>query len=228
MLLDRIRSDVATRPPAETFLVFLGDLIDRGPASAQVIDFLRQWRPDWARTVFLLGNHEEAFLRALGGDLDVLRSWLGFGGEACARSYGVDFDPAASASPEAMLAALQRAVPAADRTFIEGFYDTFSFGDYVLVHAGLRSGVPIEEQAPADLRWIRSGFLDDDTPHAKFVIHGHTIVAEPDLRANRLAIDTGAYRTGVLTAVRLEGSEHAFIQVRGQALDPHAADAHRA
>lgn len=226
LLLDRIRSDVSARPAAETFIVFLGDLIDRGPASAQVIKFLRTWRPDWTRTIFLLGNHEEAFLRALGGDLEVLRSWLGFGGEACARSYGVSFDAATTVSAETMLAALQRAVPAADRAFIEGFYDTFSFGDYVLVHAGLRPGVPIEEQAPADLRWIRSGFLDNDAPHAKLVVHGHSIVAEPEQRPNRIAIDTGAYRTGVLTAVRLEAGERAFLQVAGAPVDPDRPGAH--
>jgi serine/threonine protein phosphatase 1 len=92
--------------------------------------------------------------------------------------------------------------------------DTFKFGDYLFVHAGIRPGVELDAQVSKDLRWIREGFLDDQTDHGVVIVHGHTIVEEVQEHSNRIAIDTGAYRTGVLTALALEGDERRVIQVR--------------
>jgi serine/threonine protein phosphatase 1 len=95
--------------------------------------------------------------------------------------------------------------------------DTFKFGDYLFVHAGIRPGVDLEAQVSKDLRWIREGFLEDRSDHGVIVVHGHTIVEDVEEHPNRIAIDTGAYRTGVLTALALEGTERRFIQVRAEA-----------
>lgn len=102
-------------------------------------------------------------------------------------------------------------MPAAHRRFLDELGDSFRFGDYLFVHAGIRPGVSLEEQSGRDLRWIRNGFLDDTTDHGMIVVHGHTIVEEAEEHPNRIAIDTGAYRSGVLTALAIEGTERWFV-----------------
>ena len=218
-LLQRIESDNAARRPARTFLVFLGDLVDRGPDSSGVIEHLLRHPPRFARTVFLAGNHEEAFLRVIGGDTSVVPSWLIYGGKECAQSYGISGGWLLGASPAAVAAEVRRAVPPEHAEFVASFGDTFRFGDYLFVHAGIRPGVAIEAQVQQDLRWIREGFLDDRTDHGLIVVHGHTISPEVEELPNRIGIDTGAYRTGILTAVGIEGGERWFLQTEGAAAD---------
>lgn len=204
-LLRRIEVDDAARPAAETEIVMLGDLIDRGAASAGVIEYLRAFRPDFARFRFVMGNHEEIMLTSLdddGGDPH-RGGWLTYGGEETLASYGVPDRLLALPGP-ALVAALHHYVPRAHLDFLRGFEDRVTIGDYVFVHAGIRPGVPLADQISADLRWIRRDFLDDRRAHGFTVVHGHTISPEPDFRANRIGIDTGAYRTGVLTALGLE------------------------
>lgn len=218
-LLNRIERDDAARRPARTFLVFLGDLVDRGPDSRGVIDHLLHRPPSFARTVFLAGNHEEALLRVIGGDASVVPSWLIYGGKECAQSYGISGAWMLGAPPAAVAAEVRRAVPREHADFLASFGDTFRFGDYLFVHAGIRPGVPVEEQVPQDLRWIREGFLDDVTDHGLIVVHGHTISPEVEERPNRIGIDTGAYRTGILTAIGIEGGERWFLRTEGEAAD---------
>lgn len=210
-LLGRIKDDIVERPVERAIIVFLGDLIDRGPDSAGVVERLLHLDGFPARAVFLLGNHEEFFLRALAGEPGVAHDWLEFGGDACAESYGVA--PAAlKAMDERRVAeTLAAAVPPAHVAFLKGFGDSVGFGDYLLVHAGIRPGVPVEEQQPRDLRWIREPFLSDEHDHGCMVIHGHTISDGVDRRPNRIGIDTGAYRTGVLTAAVVERDDLRFI-----------------
>ncbi len=98
--------------------------------------------------------------------------------------------------------------------FLESFVDTFRFGDYLLVHAGIRPGVELDQQRQSDLRWIREPFLLDNSDHGFVVVHGHTITADIDERPNRIGIDTGAYRSGVLTALAIEGSERWSVDTR--------------
>ena len=210
-LLDRIAADNAARAPSRTTLIFLGDLIDRGPRSAQVVDRLRSATFDDMQPVFLLGNHEEVLLRLLRGDSGLFHSWLKFGGRECARSYGLDPRRLARMPEEAALAALREAIPQAHVDFLEAFGDTFRFGDYLFVHAGIRPGVELALQRPTDLRWIRSPFLEDERDHGFLVVHGHSISAAVDERANRIGIDTGAYRSGLLTALGVEGRERWFV-----------------
>ncbi len=214
-LLERIEADNRSRSRATTSIIFLGDLIDRGPHSAQVVERLRRYRPDFARTVFLTGNHEEVLLRILGGDSALLWDWLKFGGAECLRSYGVEPAELVGAAPAEALRKVQKAVPVQHVEFLRSFADTVSFGSYLFVHAGIRPGVALIEQLPQDLRWIRQPFLDDETEHGVIVVHGHTICNEVEVRSNRIGIDTGAYRTGILTAVGLEGADRWFLQTTG-------------
>jgi serine/threonine protein phosphatase 1 len=216
-LLDKIHADMEARGEVETLLVFVGDLIDRGPSSSQVIERLRTYSRDGVRPVFLLGNHEEVLLRVLGGDADLIADWLRFGGKQCLLSYGLDPAELRTLRQEGALDAIREAIPVAHVDFLKSFADTCQFGDYLFVHAGIRPGVPLDEQLQADLRWIRDPFLFDDSDHGFVVVHGHTITPEVEDLPNRIGIDTGAYRTGVLTAVAIDGSEHWFLNTRHRA-----------
>lgn len=214
-LLAMIEEDIASRPKAKNVLVFLGDLIDRGPHSAQVVERLRLHRPDYARMVFLMGNHEEVLLRILDGETALIGDWLKFGGAECLKSYGTDPQTVREAPAARALEIIRSAIPGEHSEFIRGFADTLTFGSYLFVHAGLRPGVPLADQAQTDLRWIRQPFLEDERDHGFVVVHGHTIAREVDERAFRIGIDTGAYRTDVLTAVGIEGAERWFLQTSG-------------
>ena len=211
-MLARIETDIDGRPKARNVIVFLGDLIDRGPSSAQVIERARTYRRAGVRTVFLSGNHEEVLLRLLRGESRFLRDWLRFGGAECARSYGVSPSALKRMDPGQAVELLRSSIPRADQDFLESFADTFRIGSYLFVHAGLRPGVPLSEQKQSDLRWIRDPFLENEDDHGFIVVHGHTIAGQVDVRGNRVGLDTGAYRSGVLTAMGLEGRERWFLQ----------------
>ncbi|MGZ8348532.1 MAG: metallophosphoesterase, partial [Allosphingosinicella sp.] len=161
-LLARIEADFRARPVAKTFIVFLGDLIDRGAESAGVVERLRTYRPEFARPVFLAGNHEEVFLRVLNGEPGVLDHWLKFGGTECVASYGLDPGQIARMEEPEAVRLLERTIPREHVAFLESFGDTFRFGNYLFVHAGIRPGVALEEQTKRDLRWIREPFLSDN------------------------------------------------------------------
>ena len=209
--IEAVRADLAAAPVERAFLVFLGDLIDRGPASNGVLELLRT--ADWAgiTPVFLLGNHEEAMLAAYDGDLGALRNWVGFGGAETAESYGVPPVLLLREDWRGYWQAVRAAVPPEHIAFLRGFYDQFALGDYLFVHAGVRPGVAIDRQDPRDLRWIRDEFLLCPDHHGKVIVHGHTVADAPELLANRIGIDTGAYRTGRLTTLRLEGEEQRIL-----------------
>ena len=213
-LLAKIEADHRARPPAKAYVIFLGDLVDRGPDSRGVIEHLLDNPPTFARPIFLKGNHEEFFLASLGGDLAMLQNWLLYGGTECAASYGISEGFIINAAPSEILSRLIGDIPRAHVDFLEGLADTFRFGDYLFVHAGIRPGVPIDEQVERDLRWIREGFLNDRTDHGMMVVHGHTIVDRAEEHPNRIAIDTGAYRSGVLTALCLEGTDRWFLETK--------------
>jgi len=213
-LLARIDDDLRRNPARKTLLVFVGDLIDRGPQSAEVVERLRTYRRDGVRPVFLLGNHEEVLLRILNGDAALIQKWRWFGGAECLKSYGVDAAKLPEQPGAEAVAAIRAAIPKEHIEFLESFVDTCRFGDYLFVHAGIRPGVELEQQTQNDLRWIREPFLLDETDHGFVVVHGHTITPEVDERQNRIGIDTGAYRTGVLTALVIEGRERRFIDTR--------------
>ena len=213
-LLDKIHDEIVERPARKILVVFVGDLIDRGPNSAQVVERLRTYKHPRVRPVFLLGNHEEVLLRILAGESDLITKWRWFGGTECLTSYGVDATKLAALSEEDSLELIRNAIPKEHVEFLEGFDDSCRFGDYLFVHAGIRPGIEVDQQRQSDLRWIREPFLFDETDHGFVVVHGHTIRPEVEIRPNRIGIDTGAYRTGVLTALALEASETWLLDTR--------------
>lgn len=214
-LLDRmislVEADVAERPPRKASLIFVGDLIDRGAHSAQVVERLRTYRHPRISTAFILGNHEEVLLRILGGDGALIEKWLLFGGRECIASYGGRPDELSNMPAARALQKVGALVPPAHAEFLMSFADSLRFGDYLIVHAGIRPGVEFERQSQEDMRWIRDPFLGDDGDHGCVVVHGHTIVPEVVEKANRIAIDTGAYRSGRLTALVIEGGERRYL-----------------
>lgn len=211
-LLETIERDIASRPPARNVMIFLGDLIDRGPASAEVIERMRNYRPNRCRTIFLMGNHEEVLLRILAGEDGLVEDWLRFGGAECMHSYGVDPAGLKRLPVQQAAAAIRGAIPRPHVEFLESFADTFRAGDYLFVHAGVRPGVPLDQQAQQDLRWIRQPFLEDRSDSGTIVVHGHTIADRIDEQPNRIGIDTGAYYSGVLTAIGIQNAQRWFLQ----------------
>ncbi|MGQ3099482.1 MAG: metallophosphoesterase [Sphingopyxis solisilvae] len=210
-LIDRITADNATRNPADVTLILLGDLIDRGAESAQVIERAIALRNEMPDTRLLIGNHEECFLAALGGDVRRLRYFMRIGGDATIRSYWKDDASFADASFEEVVERLPRLVPTEHVQFLNEGEDLIEIGDYVFVHAGIRPGVPLEKQVLADLRWIRDEFLDDLSDHGKMIVHGHSITSEPDEQVNRIGIDLGAFQSGSLGALGLEGDKRWYL-----------------
>ena len=211
ILLDRIGEHSTVLPPTESLhLVFLGDIVDRGPESAQVVEFLHRLQTQTDRAIVLLGNHEEAMLQALDGNTDVLRDWMGVGGAATVRSFGLEpFKRGGDAA--AYIRELRAAVPREWVAWLRRLPLFARSGDYYFCHAGVRPGIALRRQTRADLLWIRDDFLDDEQYHGAVIVHGHSIEPQVEMRSNRIGVDTGAYRTGVLTALYLEGEQREVI-----------------
>ena len=205
-LLDQVRADNAARDPAEVEIILLGDLIDRGPDSAGVVRRAMAGC-DFATLRVLRGNHETAMIEALHGDADMFRMWITQGGDAALVSWGVAPALVADGSFEDILSAADAAIPAEERQWLIDCPLTLRRGDYYFAHAGLRPGVQLERQSSEDTLWIRDAFLASERHHGVMVVHGHSISPEVDARHNRVGIDTGAYASGRLTALGLEGAE---------------------
>jgi len=210
-LLFRIEADEQARGGAETQLIFLGDLVDRGPNSAGVVQRALELKQSGRPVRFLMGNHEEVFLKALAGSLEALRFFVKIGGRATILSYGIDEAEYDQLDYDELLPEVITRVPQEHVDFLKSFEDRIAIGDYLFVHAGIRPRVPIEEQTGGDLRWIRSEFLDFRGNHGAVVVHGHTISDEVEERPNRIGIDTGAFASGRLTALALEGGERWYL-----------------
>ena len=210
-MLAMVEADVAERPVRRASLIFVGDLIDRGADSAGVVERLCTYRHPGIATVFILGNHEEVLLRILGGETGLIEKWRWFGGRECIASYGADAADFARLDEQAALEQVRQLVPKDHVDFLTSFADSCRFGDYLIVHAGIRPGVEFERQSQEDLRWIRAPFLNHSGDHGFVVVHGHTIVPEVVETENRIAIDTGAYRSGRLTALVIEGRERRYL-----------------
>ncbi len=194
-------------------VVYLGDLVDRGLDSRGVIDFLLDDHPADLPFVVLRGNHEEMMLRFL-DDVSVAPGWLEYGGAATLLSYGVSMS--GPVSDERMLIDLQRRfvenVPPRHVAFMRDARFYYVAGDYLFVHAGIRPGEPLDAQQPEDLMWIRAEFLRSNADHGYIVVHGHSITRKAEFRSNRIGIDTGAYATGILTCLVLEGDKRRLLQ----------------
>lgn len=193
--------------------ISLGDYVDRGPQSREVLEFLSSAPLPGFEHVYLKGNHEEIMLRFL-DDPSVGPAWLTYGGRETLESYGID-----PPEPHADFAALDRArvalaatLPQAHRAFLEGLKLVHEEGDYVFVHAGVKPGVPLAQQRDEDLLWIRDEFLSSNAEFGRIVVHGHTIAPVPDVRRNRIGIDTGAFMSDRLTCLVVDGTSWSFLQ----------------
>lgn len=211
-LAKAIDDDDRDRAPADTTIVLLGDLVDRGPDSAGVLAAARDWQRR-RKVRIIAGNHEEVFLESL-TNAERMRSFLRFGGRETVLSYPVDARAFQIAGIEQAHALMRAAVPQEDIAFIAGFENRVAIGDYLFVHAGIRPDRALDAQDVQDLRWIREPFLSHPGDHGMVVVHGHTISVEPDVRRNRIGIDTGAFMSGQLTALGLEGTERWLIEAR--------------
>ncbi len=216
-LLDRLHTmileDAAdARPGVEKVVVYLGDYLDRGLYSKELIDFFLDDPLPGFEAVYLRGNHDQYFLDFL-VDPDKGASWLRFGGDATVYSYGVRI-------PDEVTPALRmvyirdrllEAVPRRHLAFLGDLELARVIGDYLFVHAGVNPDRPLSKQTPEDLLWIRDAFLESERDFGKVVVHGHSVTSVPEVRENRIGIDTGACYSNNLTCVVLEGVGKRFI-----------------
>ncbi|MFT4115666.1 metallophosphoesterase family protein [Bradyrhizobium sp.] len=200
-----VDADLERNPIDRPVEVFLGDYIDRGPQSSRTLDLLIE-RSRTRETVCLKGNHEAYFLDVL-RDPGKVNDWRQFGGLQTLMSYGINppLNPTAAERTD-LVSTLLGLMPSSHLPFLRGLKPSFTCGDFYFVHAGVRPGIPLKEQQESDLLWIRSEFLESNENFGKFIVHGHTPVETPDIRPNRINIDTGAYATGNLTLLSIEGS----------------------
>ena len=211
-MLDQLVEDGAAAPDLNKYIVYLGDYVDRGPDSSGVIERLVQGPPPGFGAIHLKGNHEASMLHFL-EDIRIGPNWLSYGGDATLASYQVPppGENAGAAELEQAQALLYAALPPNHLAFLTSLRASVAIGDYLFVHAGIRPGVALERQREEDLLWIREQFLRSTADHGKVVVHGHTISVAPEVRANRIGIDTGAFATNRLTCLVLEGNDRRFL-----------------
>ena len=212
---ERIETDARQRAAQHKTVVYLGDYVSRGESSRQVVDRVRGWLPPGFERVTLRGNHEDLLLRFLDGDLDAGRHWFDYDGLDTLAHYGVAV-PDRQAGDDAVVAVLRdrfaSALPQSHLDFFRSLRVSYRAGGYCFVHGGVRPGVALAEQNDRDCMWIRKPFLESEADHGAVVVHGHSICAQAEVRHNRIGIDTGAYRSGVLTCVVLDGAKISFLQ----------------
>jgi len=208
-MIDLINLDIRTRGD-EALIVTLGDYIDRGPNSREVLDCLLG-NPFAGKYVALKGNHEALLQRFL-DDPAIGPDWWRLGGVATLRSFGIEIKSRMTRRGFARIATqLREALTEQQREFLQSLKTSFIVGGYFLCHAGVRPGVPLEGQKEDDLLWIRDEFLSSEIDFGKIIVHGHTPVREPEVRANRINIDTAAFLSERLTCAVLEKDSHRFI-----------------
>jgi serine/threonine protein phosphatase 1 len=205
----KIDSHRNAHPIANAIEIMLGDYIDRGPASFDVIELLS--KRVGGGTICLKGNHE-CFLLEFLKDPTILSAWQRCGGLETLVSYGLEPSLNLSSEDQQSLAAtLADRLPAHHYNFLIALPLSFTVGDYFFVHAGVRPGVALSNQSAEDLLWIREDFLRYKGSFGKVVVHGHTPVSEPEIRSNRINIDTGAFASGKLTCAVFEKDQILFL-----------------
>ena len=209
---DLIVSDARDFSGSRKVVVYLGDYVDRGLDSREVVELLIHSPLDGFVPVYLKGNHEQALLDFLDGSMLFL-DWMAYGGDATIYSYGVGLKGSRITleSHDEILEKFHANLPGHHADFYRSLSLTHSEGDYLFAHAGVRPGVALAEQTETDILWIRNEFLDWDEDFGKVVVHGHSITSAPDVRHNRIGIDTGAYATGQLSCLVLEGEGRDFL-----------------
>lgn len=212
-LLERIRADREESPVENCKIIFLGDYVDRGPDNNGVLDYLISLQEGDEDCIFLMGNHDERMVSFIENPAHVWDDMMRWGGAQTIASYGVI--PVAGEEYGSISKRFAEAVPTRHLEFLKSLKPSHEVGDYFFCHAGVRPGVSLQNQSALDLMWIRSDFTLHEKPFEKVVIHGHTPQDVPEVRNNRLNIDTRCYDTGVLTAVALEGKSYRFLQTGG-------------
>ena len=210
---DLISDDAKVDRRDRNVVVYLGDYIDRGPESRGVVELLLNEPLAGFEEIHLKGNHEDFMLQFL-DDPFVGEQWYLNGGDTTLASYGVE-RPTATDGPDRFLVVrdrLRRKLPVEHLSFLRSLAMYHVEGDYLFVHAGIRPGRPMAEQQAHDLMWIREEFLSSNADHGCCVVHGHSISPEPEMRRNRIGIDTGAYSTGRLTGLVLDGAERRILR----------------
>jgi len=211
-LAERVEADMKSRSFDHAVTVFLGDYIDRGPGSMRVIEQLAS--AEWPTSVITLAGNHEDFLVTFLDDAGILDFWRSQGGLETLHSYGVDVGAAMAGRNFAAVQTEFRArFPKSHRDFLEALKVSTSIGDYFFCHAGVRPGIALDRQNRDDLLSIREPFLSSEAEYGKVVVHGHTPSVAPEVRANRIGIDTAAYATGRLTCLILEKDQRRFLDV---------------
>ena len=210
-LEERIVADAA-QLPGQKLIIMLGDYVDRGPASAQVIDHLMAPAPAGFERICLTGNHEIVMLQYLDGGIQ-LADWFSMGAGATLRSYGIDHERLALMYQSADLVddVVRKTIPSSHVAFLRSLPILVETPGHLFVHAGIRPGIDLAKQQDGDLVFIRSEFYDRAHLLNQFVVHGHTPVEQPRLEGLRLNIDSGAYYSGRLTAVRIWQNAGRFL-----------------
>jgi serine/threonine protein phosphatase 1 len=229
-LLGHVNHDIEMRAPCRTRLVLLGDMIDRGPFSREVLLAVRRLQERTGRVIALCGNHEEMLLQSAAGNGTLQQVWFDNGGDATLSSYGlepVDFMRLVAVVRGRVLT---RWLGSETLGWLASLPTSYRSGDYFFCHAGVRPGIPLSEQRREDLLWIRNEFLVSRRRHGAVVVHGHSEAYEVEVKRNRINVDTAAYLFDELTAVGLEGQERWFLSTlrgggaeRGQGLLKHRA-----
>lgn len=217
-LLRAIDEDDRSRSAANTTLIFLGDLVDRGPESRGVVDLAMRMN-EAGQCVFLMGNHEEIVIRAWEGERQAASLLHRVGGRETLLSYGVDAAVYDEATTDEVSEMVGQLIPGDHIQFMRSFRDRFQIGDYLFVHAGIKPGIALDAQDPADMRWIRREFLESGRDHGAMIVHGHTVREDVEAPGNRIGIDTGAFATGKLTAIGIEGDTQWFLTGIGPAVE---------
>jgi serine/threonine protein phosphatase 1 len=215
MMFDAIERREDELAVARTQIIMIGDIVDRGPNSREALQLLFDRQRQMPNLMTLLGNHEEMLLRSLRGDEAELRGWMTVGGAETVQSFGLEpLKPGEDALP--FVLALQKAVPRDWVDWMNAWPLMYQSGDYFFCHAGIKPGVPLTRQHRRDLLWAREGFMDDERWHGGVVVHGHTITETVEIRSNRIGLDTGAYRSGVLSAACFDGTDVDILTVRSE------------
>jgi diadenosine tetraphosphatase ApaH/serine/threonine PP2A family protein phosphatase len=216
-LLEELHNQIAAdagqlTPGTEKLLIYVGDYVDRGLESRRVLDLLIRQPLRGFHTIYLLGNHDAWLLNFL-IDAKIGPTWLRYGGDATLHSYGIPLGVAVDDPQyyDRLQTSLRERLPRRHVEFLHDLELSYETGDYLFVHAGVRPTVPLDQQAIEDLLWIREPFLSSRRDLGKIIVHGHTVEAEPTIRANRIGIDTGACWTGCLTCLVLDEATYRFL-----------------
>ena len=191
------------------YVVYLGDYVDRGPQSMQVVDYLINSPLDNVQNIYLLGNHEQTLLQFLYGSADMIaHDWFRFGGLATLQSYGITLKGIPTHKDiDGLRTEFSEQCPFSHKQFYQTLLDYFELDNYYFVHAGIKPKVKLSKQSVDDLLWIREEFLNSTRQHGKIIVHGHSVSEAPEILPNRIGLDTGAYASNILTCAVFQGPD---------------------